>query len=166
MPLHRRQAPRLRAGSAAVEFAFVMPILLTLMLGLWEFGRLIEAQQIVTNASREGSRLASAGFKTATDVDTAVKNYMSNAGLNTTGYTVRVYNLTINPNPAPGSASNDPSAATQLDKLQVIVTLPVNNVKWLFANKVLSTKTNLTGVSLWISTKDKPLTVDSSMPQS
>ena len=166
MPLHTRRAPRPRSGSAAVEFAFVMPILLTLMLGVWEFGRLIEAQQIISNAAREGSRLASAGFKTATDVDTAVKNYMSNAGLNTTGYTVRVYNLSTNPSPAPGAASDDPTAATQLQHLQVIVTLPVNNVKWLFANKVLSSKTKLTGIAEWFSMKDQPLIVDSSMPSS
>jgi Flp pilus assembly protein TadG len=166
MLLKTQRVPRTRSGAAAVEFAFVIPVLLLLMLGVWEFGRLIEAQQIISNAAREGARLASTGNYTASAVDTAIKNYMSNAGLNTTGYTTRVYNLSTNPSPALNSPSDDPSAATQMQHLRVQVTLPVNNVKWLIANKILSNKTNLFGSSDWYCMRDQPLTVDSSMPSS
>ena len=43
-------------GAAAVEFAFVLPVLLLLVLGLIEFSLLFNAQISVTNAAREGAR--------------------------------------------------------------------------------------------------------------
>lgn len=48
-----------RSGAAAVEFALVLAVvLMPLMTGLWEVGRLVQVQQIVSNAAREGARLA------------------------------------------------------------------------------------------------------------
>lgn len=43
-------------GSAAVEFALVLPILLIIIFGTIEFGLLMYNKQIITNASREGAR--------------------------------------------------------------------------------------------------------------
>jgi len=58
MILNRRLA-RTRSGAAAVEMAVVMNfVMVPLMLGLWEMGRLVQVQQIVSNSAREGSRLA------------------------------------------------------------------------------------------------------------
>ena len=54
-----RHAPvttRSRSGVAAVETAVVLPILVVLLLGLWDIGRMIEAQQVLSNAAREGAR--------------------------------------------------------------------------------------------------------------
>ncbi len=52
-------SPR-RSGVAAVEFALVLAfVLMPLLTGLWEVGRLVQVQQIVSNAAREGARLAS-----------------------------------------------------------------------------------------------------------
>jgi Flp pilus assembly protein TadG len=46
-----------------VEFAIVMPLLLALLIGIFEFGRMIFIYAVVTNASRESVRFASAiGF--------------------------------------------------------------------------------------------------------
>lgn len=44
-------------GAAAVEFALVLPILLLLLLGIFEFGRIYNAQLTLTQASREGARV-------------------------------------------------------------------------------------------------------------
>lgn len=56
-----------RAGVAAVEFAVVMNLVLVpMMIGLWEMGRAVHVQQVVSNAAREGARLASQG-RTVTD---------------------------------------------------------------------------------------------------
>jgi Flp pilus assembly protein TadG len=152
-----------RSGSAAVELAVLLPIILTLMLGIWEVGRMIQVTQIIDNAAREGARQASTGFYDATGVQTIVNNYMANAGLNTANSTVTVYNLTQNPTPAPNAPSDDPSAANQLDHLRVIVTLPFNNVKWIFLSQVTNV-TTLSATEDWDSMIDKPLTVDSTMP--
>lgn len=45
-------------GAAAVEFALVLPLLLMLVFGIVDFGRLFFAQVSVTQAAREGARLA------------------------------------------------------------------------------------------------------------
>jgi hypothetical protein len=55
-PLQLRKAC---AGAAAVEFALLLPLLLFLVLGLYEFARALQAQMILTNISREGASLAS-----------------------------------------------------------------------------------------------------------
>ena len=43
-----------------VEFALVLPLLLLIILGIMEFGRLLFSYAIVTTASREGARYGSA----------------------------------------------------------------------------------------------------------
>lgn len=44
-------------GSAAVEFALVLPVLLLLVMGIIEFGHAYNAQLTVTQAAREGVRV-------------------------------------------------------------------------------------------------------------
>lgn len=46
------------SGQAAVEMALVLPLLLILLLGIMEFGQAWNAKQVVTDAAREGARLA------------------------------------------------------------------------------------------------------------
>ncbi len=53
-----------RRGVAFLEFAFVMPILLALLLNMVQYGLLAQATEIVTNLSREGARFASQGAGT------------------------------------------------------------------------------------------------------
>jgi Flp pilus assembly protein TadG len=45
-------------GAAAVEFALVLPLLLLLVFGIIDFGRALNAQITLTQAAREGARLA------------------------------------------------------------------------------------------------------------
>lgn len=46
-------------GLAAVEFALVLPILLLLVLAVYDFARTIQANMILVNVSREGANLSS-----------------------------------------------------------------------------------------------------------
>jgi Flp pilus assembly protein TadG len=46
-------------GAAAVEFALVVPILITLIFGAIEFGLYVQARTVLENAAREGVRVAS-----------------------------------------------------------------------------------------------------------
>lgn len=51
-----------RTGVATVEAALVLSLVIVpLMIGVWEVGRLVYAQQVVANAAREGCRLAAQG---------------------------------------------------------------------------------------------------------
>jgi len=49
-------------GAAAVEFALCLPILLLLVFGIIDFGRALNAQLTLTQAAREGVRLAALGY--------------------------------------------------------------------------------------------------------
>ena len=62
-------------GQAIIEFAFVLPLLCIMILGIIEFGVLFYDKAVVTNASREGARAAIA-FQTDTD-----GNYWSEADM-------------------------------------------------------------------------------------
>jgi Flp pilus assembly protein TadG len=48
-------------GSVAVEFALLLPVLLLLVFGIIDFGRALNAQITLTQAAREGARLAALG---------------------------------------------------------------------------------------------------------
>jgi Flp pilus assembly protein TadG len=45
-------------GAIQVELALVLPIVFAMVLGLFEFARLVMIRQLVDNAAREGARLA------------------------------------------------------------------------------------------------------------
>jgi Flp pilus assembly protein TadG len=53
-----RPATRRRRGQALVEFALVLPLLLLLLVGLFDLGRAVFAYNTLTNAAREGARIA------------------------------------------------------------------------------------------------------------
>ena len=45
-------------GAAIIETALTLPILLLVSVGIFEFGRAYETSQVLTNAAREGARVA------------------------------------------------------------------------------------------------------------
>lgn len=95
---HRRQPtasprpPSTRRGAAAVEFAVVAPWLLFIIFGAIEIGRAVMVAQIVTNASREGARLAVVGDQTVDGVKDWVEQYLQNAGITPTAAAIEVTN--------------------------------------------------------------------------
>lgn len=71
--LERRRAARDR-GAAAVEAALVLPLLLMLVFGIIDFGRMLNAQITVTEAAREGARAASLGSSAEARVNKVATN--------------------------------------------------------------------------------------------
>jgi Flp pilus assembly protein TadG len=62
-PRSRRPEPRhTDRGSAAVELALVLPLLLLMLFGIIDFGRMLNTQITLTEAAREGARAAALGF--------------------------------------------------------------------------------------------------------
>ena len=55
----RKKSPR-RRGTAAVEMAVMAPLVFGLLVGLLEVGRIVQINQILCNAAREGARTAQA----------------------------------------------------------------------------------------------------------
>lgn len=110
-----RRHPRERRGAAAVELAVVLPLFFLLIFGMIEYGRLVMVQQIITNAAREGARVAILTTATTSSVTTAVTSYLTNAGI--TGETV-----TVSPSP--------PSSAAAGTGVTVTVSIPYKSVSW------------------------------------
>ncbi len=69
---------RARRGQALVEFALVLPILLSFLTGIVDVGFLYNHQLVLTNAAREGARLGSLG-EDAPTVQNAVLAYLGNS---------------------------------------------------------------------------------------
>lgn len=89
-------------GAAAVEFALALPLLIILIFGVLEFGLVIHAKGIITQASREGARYGvtyTTTAKTAAAIQTYVQNYLEGAGF--TGAIV-----TVTPDPPPSTSGS------------------------------------------------------------
>ncbi len=112
-----------RRGAAVVEFAIVAPLLLTLLFGMLEVGRLVMVQQILTNASREGARRGILEQATATDVQSTVEAYLTNASIS---------NATVSI--SPGSLATVGFG----NKVTVGISVPFEEVSWLPAPWFLS----------------------------
>ena len=57
----RSTAPRgilRRSGRSAVEAMLVLPVVITFLFGILEYGRYVMTMQVLTNAAREGARYA------------------------------------------------------------------------------------------------------------
>jgi Flp pilus assembly protein TadG len=84
-------------GQAIVETALVLPVLVLIVFGSLEFGRVVNAWSIVTQASREGARMGAVNCARdplcGTQVDTAITNALVglDAGSATVNYTVAPY---------------------------------------------------------------------------
>lgn len=78
-----RRFGRAQEGQALVEFALVVPVLLLLVVGVFEFGRAWNAHQAVTDAAREGARAAVVAdpLMTPDSVRAVVRNALARAAL-------------------------------------------------------------------------------------
>jgi len=78
-----RNRLRNERGNALIETAFTVPIILLVAVGIFEFGRAYQTQQVLTNAAREGARVAVIEGTTDADVRTRVRDYVTRGGLTT-----------------------------------------------------------------------------------
>lgn len=76
-----------RSGSAVIEFALLMSLLLVpLLAGIWDAAKMIDMNQILTRAAREGVIMASRGD----DPAETVRAYVASEGLPADNLTVSV----------------------------------------------------------------------------
>ncbi|MEM8866054.1 MAG: TadE/TadG family type IV pilus assembly protein [Planctomycetota bacterium] len=113
---NRRPSTPRRRGAAVVEFAIVAPVFFLVMLGMIEFGRMAMVQQVITNAAREGARIAVLDNSTKARVTNKVKDYLKSSNITS---------ATINVTPDP------PSSAAYDESVTVTVSVPFNDVSWL-----------------------------------
>ena len=117
MDKHERHNRR-RSGQAVVEFALVLPLLLLLVLGAIEFGRVLLRLHLLTSASREGARIASLPGNLEADVGDRVQDILGAAGVESGTWTTQV--VVREPD---GTLRDDGLAdAEQEDRVEVTVT--------------------------------------------
>ncbi|MGL6096627.1 MAG: TadE/TadG family type IV pilus assembly protein [Fimbriiglobus sp.] len=143
------------SGAAAVEFALVLIfILIPVILGVWDVGRLILVQQIVANSAREGARLAAQGYTVKEDgaplqimdsatppvvagntgspnVKAAAFQSLHGAGLTQLRWSDVSCAFTYLDNPASISPTpTQPHEGVQNQKFRVTIGVPWNKVRW------------------------------------
>lgn len=74
------QIRKTEKGQAVVEMALILPILLMLVFGIVEFGRILNTYMIVTEISREAARKGSVGG-TDLEIRDTVRNQAVDSGL-------------------------------------------------------------------------------------
>lgn len=81
----RMATGRRARGAAVVELAIITPVLLTMLFGIIEYGYVFMVRQTLTNAAREGVRIAFLQTTEApyTEVTGRVDEVMTAAGLST-----------------------------------------------------------------------------------
>jgi uncharacterized membrane protein len=156
-----------RRGVVAVEAALVLTVLVPLMLGVWEVGRMVEVSRILQDAANTGARIAAGGNyngspATVAVVQTAVQNYLTAAGFPSAAVSaaqITVTNLSSDP-------WTDPCNALPLDPFSVTVTIPsgpaLNSLCW---NTGMFTGTSqLFATVNWLSANDARAVVSTTLP--
>ncbi len=112
---------RLRSeqGATAVEFALVVPVLLILLIGVIEFGRVFNAQLQVTSAARESVRVM------AIQKEPALAKSAALAAAPGLSPALRVENVAVSP-----------SSCTATTDVTVTISYSVSLVSGLFANAI------------------------------
>ncbi len=105
-----------KRGAAIVEMALVLPLLIALTFGLIEYGWLFLKAEQMSDAARQGARVAILPTGTNALATAAIANQMQLDGLGASGYTVAF---------TPGDVSTPASGST----ITVTVTVPYPNIE-------------------------------------
>jgi Flp pilus assembly protein TadG len=126
---------RAETGAELIELAIVIPILMLLLIGIVDFAFLFQRWQVVTNATREGARLASLQLEGETtqewqqsEVVDRVQDFLSSGGLSAT------------PTVGVDFTTTDDVSGVAIDTVTVSVSYPSNFI-------FLPGSINLTGTS-------------------
>jgi hypothetical protein len=177
-----------RRGVAAVEFALCLPLLMLLLLGLWEVGRIAQVVNVLKNGAREAARDASLGQDNFQTVASNLAAYLQGAlptafgqghsttlqvpsitlPANTTGLTCwdnttnqELFTITFTDITNPSVA--DPTAMQKLDHYKVGIQVPYSTIGWTTLVQI----TNVNRVSItvdWVCMRDAPFQITPALP--
>lgn len=111
---------RNQKGAALLETAITLPLVLLVCVSIFEFGRAFQTWQVLTNAAREGARVAILSASTDAQVKDAVVNYMKNGQLSAAATASVSVERTV-----PFGASNTASRVTVSYPFNFMVLNPV-----------------------------------------
>ena len=93
----RRSVRRLGGdqGTALLEMALTLPLLLFVAVAIFEFGRAFQTWEVLTNAAREAARVAVLPDSTVAGAEARARAYLDAGALNGTSATITVTATTI-----------------------------------------------------------------------
>jgi Flp pilus assembly protein TadG len=177
-----------RHGGSAVEYAACLPLLLMILAGLWEVGRITEVQEVMWNSAREAARDASLGEDNLQAVATNLLIYLQGADktafptghstsmiapvvslpANTYGYTCwdnttskELFTMTFED--LTNTSVTDPTGMKQLDVYQIGVQVPYSSIQ-LTSIVPVAGMTRLTVTVVWASLIDSPFQIAPYLP--
>ena len=116
---HPYNLPQARRAATAVEFAIVAQVFFLFVLGFIELGRGYMIQHLMSNAARQGCRVAVIEGRSNTDVNNTVYAVLNGQGISGDAVTVQVNDATANA-----------GTAQAYDEVTVIVSIPASSVSW------------------------------------
>jgi hypothetical protein len=146
----------------------LMPLLVILILGVWELGRFIQITQLISNAAREGARQGASAKYTIEEVRQATFEYLKSSGvpchntLASADVTLSNTNVIIEVVNFDGPETYN---AEQFDRIHVTVRVPMVNFHWLTTNNFLPVGTMASAEAAFLCVKDLPIVVPTSIPQ-
>jgi Flp pilus assembly protein TadG len=108
-----------RRGAAVVEFAFVAPFLIFLVLGMLEFGRAIIVTETLNDAARRACRNATHGSTSNASITSEANDALVDDSLKPANITILVNGQSV-----------DASTAVRGDQISVQVSIPASSVYW------------------------------------
>lgn len=134
-----RSVPKFPCGTAIVETAFVLPILLSVTFGVVEFGRAMMVANLMTNAAREGARLGIVRNVTTAQVRASVIDQVQR----TVGAEITTADVDVIVTPYPGNPNpnNETANASTRDLVEVRVRVAYRDVGYFFRHLTDSTLT-------------------------
>jgi Flp pilus assembly protein TadG len=109
-------------GTALIEAAITIPMILLVCVGIFEFGRAYQTWEVLTNAAREGARVACLAGTDDTAVRARVNQYLTVGGLTT----LADANIVINRTYSLGGTTTSTGSLVQVNyPFQFMVLQPV-----------------------------------------
>lgn len=171
-----------------MEFALCMPVILIILLGIWEVGRIAQVSNVLWDGAREAARDASVGRDNLQTVATNELAFLQGAlpsafnpshstsmiapvvtlPANTTGYTCwdntanqEMFTITFTDITQP--TVTDPTAMSKLDHYQIGIQVPYSSIGWTTLSQITSVKRIYILVD-WACMQDAPFQVSPILP--
>ena len=77
-----------QSGQAVIELALTLPLLLVIVMGIFDFGLMFQRYEVVTNAAREGARVGVLPNYTTADAQARAQQYLTSGGLSSSSATI------------------------------------------------------------------------------